>query len=142
MSNKSFNTIILPPLPSEKIPDPLNKFKYKLYLEGKIKFEPGCFAGLKNATIIVPFENSIEFTDAFDKDSQIELILPKDYSLKEVFSKEDTLIDYYHKNWTIIADKELSVPLNIGRDEYRIGEAIANTGIKISQTKNNLDINL
>lgn len=85
------------------------KIKMQNYVLGRVKICDGCFKGLKEAKIIVPFENSVMLDwGAFEENAKIELVIHKNLTLKQVYRRFDTGFDYEHENWTLIGDKKVS----------------------------------
>ena len=78
------------------------------YATGNITITDDCFKGIKEATIVVPFKNSVMLDwGSFEKDAKINLVLPKGFCLKQIYRTFDTGFDYEHENWTLIADEKL-----------------------------------
>lgn len=100
----------------------MQKKTMKKYVNGNIKICDGCFSGLKKATIVVPFENSVMLDwGSFDRDAEIEFVVPEDYALKQVYRRFDAGYDYEHENWTLIADKNLDANFeynSLGHESY------------------------
>ena len=122
LTNKPIHSIILPQMVKNETFDMadidedtqskslayLYKNILRTYITGSVQIKEDCFKGIKKARIIVPFENSIMLDwGCFDEDSNIELVLPKTLTLKQIYRTFDTGFDYEHENWTIIADKDI-----------------------------------
>lgn len=140
LSDKEIHTIILPKLVESSEFDMSNidenspcisslYFKKQImkdYISGSVKISDTCFKGVKKCRIIVPFENSIMLDwGSFDENAEIELILPKNLTLKQIYRTFDTGFDYEHENWTVIADKKISGQFSFGAygsDDYSIAE--------------------
>lgn len=79
------------------------------YAKGSVKIASGCFAGIKRLQIAAPVDYSVMLDwGCFDKDSQIELLLPPDMGLKQVGRMFDTGFDYARENWTLIAHQNFN----------------------------------
>ncbi len=81
----------------------------ELYGTGAYKLATECFKGIKKSKIIVPVDYSIMIDwNCFDDDAEIELVLPNDMTLKQVYRTFDTGFDYEHENWTLISHKDFN----------------------------------
>lgn len=79
------------------------------YATGAFKVAPNCFKGIKKIKLIAPIDYSIMLDwGCFDDHAEIELILPKDMTLKQVYRTFDTGFDYEHENWTLISHKNFN----------------------------------
>ncbi len=140
LSDKNFDTIVLPKLVEDvKLDMPsineknscgtvgfITKRELRNYITGSVKICDGCFRGLKEAKIIVPFENSIMLDyGSFDNDADIDLVLPSNLTLKQIYRMFDTGFDYEHENWTVVGDKSIAGKFGLGGygyDDYSIME--------------------
>lgn len=138
LTNKKIETIFLPKIVEDNVfvlpnIDEKNPNKYSLYfakrnmrdyITGSVKIRDGCFKGLKNARIVVPFENSVMLDwGSFDDSASIELVLPNSLALKQIYRMFDTGFDYEHENWTLIGDKTIPGQFGFGgydKEDYSI----------------------
>lgn len=114
-------TIVLPIIKEDEPFVPLNKEKvnteiayeeYKNYIDeycnGNIVICRGCFECVKEAKIIVPFENSIKLEyDCFDEDANITFQTNNKLALKQIDLFYDTGFSYEEDSRVIVADKNL-----------------------------------
>lgn len=138
LTDQPIHSIILPKLvESKKCPDGINPSQnasnldylkaevLKKYISGSMEICTGCFEGVKQAEIMVPFDNSIKLEwGCFDRNADIELFLRNNLGLKQVDRRFDSGFGYQCNSWTVIADEKLggffSVG-NLGNDDYFIG---------------------
>ncbi len=79
------------------------------YANGAMEVATGCFAGIKKLTLVVPADYSIMLGwNCFDNNAEINLELPKDMTLKQIFRIFDTSFDYERENWTLISHKNFN----------------------------------
>ncbi len=79
------------------------------YATGAFKVATGCFAGIKKIKLVAPVNYSIMLDwGCFDYNAEIELVLPKDMTLKQVYRLFDTGFDYERENWTLISHKDFN----------------------------------
>ena len=91
------------------------------YITGRVKICDGCFSGIEKARIVVPFESSIMLDwDSFDRDAEIEFVLRKNLTLKQIFRRFDAGYDYEHENWTLVGDKKIIGQCEFAGDNYAI----------------------
>lgn len=91
------------------------KTKMQEYITGSVKICSGCFADLKKTRIVVPFENSIMLDwDSFDSNAKVELVVPSNLTLKQIYRVFDNGFDYERENWTLLGDKKITKNFNIG----------------------------
>ena len=106
------------------------KKKMRDYIRGSVKLCDGCFHGISKAKIVVPFENSVMIDlSSFDKDAEIEFVMPENLTLKQINRTFDAGYDDESDNWTVIADKKIAGTFDmgsIGSDTYTIAEYNAN----------------
>ena len=136
LTDKPIPSIILPKLvESKKCPDNINPNHnsnwdyYKTnalldYISGSMEICTGCFDGVKQAEIVVPFENSIKLEwGCFDKNADIELFLRSNLELKQIDRRFDYGHGYQFHSWTVIADKKLEGFFSVEDkyDDYAIG---------------------
>ena len=77
------------------------------YAQGSFIIGSDCFNGIKELKIVAPIDYSIMLDNGcFEKDSEIEFILPKDMTLKQVYKTFDTGFEYRQKDWTLISHKD------------------------------------
>lgn len=102
------------------------KRKIRDYVTGSVKICDGCFDGLNKAKIIVPFENSIMLDwGSFEKNAEVELVIPDNLTLKQIYRRFDDGFDYERENWTLIADKKITGQFGFdgyGKDDFSILE--------------------
>lgn len=81
------------------------------YLHGDIRICRECFKGVKDATIVVPFSNSVKLDkDTFDRDASIRFALPENTTIREILSEPIAVFeacDEYEK-WALICDKRIN----------------------------------
>ncbi len=135
LCDKSISKIILPQISNSTIYAGIRKNEIKEleeeynnimkaeYAAGELRIAKGCFSGIKNAKIIIPFENSIMLDwGAFDKDAQIELVLPKAMSIKQVFRRFDNGFDYENECWLVVANKKFNESFGNLNDNFLVEE--------------------
>ena len=107
---KKIDKIVLPKIinnfPAEMLN---NKIDKENYLKGALKICKGCFEGVNNVKIIIPFNNSVNFeVGCFDdKNVQVEILAPKNMGLQQVSRKTNNLYDNNEDSWVIVGDKRL-----------------------------------
>ena len=155
MKNKDVHDIILPQLQDVETAMPkISKYAdgaclydskkiVENYILGRAKICEDCFDGIKKLRITVPFESSIKLEQGcFDKDADVELVLHKNLTLKEVQRVHYTGFDYKIESWLLICDKKIPAEFSMGGfgyDQYLINDYNSNrcrqkiANIKISQ---------
>ena len=119
-------TIVLPKLDAKKIDitsDDIHKRDLASYITGCVQIESWCFSGVKNATIVVPYNNSVRLGwQCFDTDANIKFVVPDNIGLFRV--EENYTAGLYSEQfrWTILADERLKGPYNLFGKEYLVRE--------------------
>lgn len=128
------------------------KMQLEYYATGAFKVANSCFAEIKKIKLIAPVDYSIMLDwECLDKNAEIELILPKNMTLKQVYRIFDTGFDYERENWTLISHKDFNYesesycgisvvdfkPEYARNYKYKISnENIGFSGNRIKQNKN------
>lgn len=126
VDNKEFDIQSMDENSSDKILLFAQKMKMQEYITGSVKICAGCFKGLNKLRIIVPFENSIMLDwGSFEQNAKVELVLPQNLTLKQIYRVFDTHYDYGRENWTLIGDKRISGQfdwISFGQETFSISE--------------------
>ena len=138
LTDNPIRSIVLPKLvESKKCPDNINpnqnpspmdynKAKeLKDYVSGSMKICTGCFEGVKEAEIVIPFDNSVCLEwGCFDSNSDIELFVRNTLDLKQIDRRCDNGCGYQYSSWTVIADKKLGGFCSVEnlKDDYFISD--------------------
>lgn len=89
------------------------------YAKGSVRIARDCFAGIKKLQIVAPVDYSVMLDwGCFEKESQIELLLPSEMGLKQVHRMFDTGFDYKRENWTLIAHQNFNFTSTGRGDSY------------------------
>ena len=119
-------TIVLPKLDAKKIDitsDDVHGRNLAAYIAGCVQVESWCFSGVKNATIVVPYNNSVRLAwQCFDTDANIKFVVPENIGLFR--GKRDHIAGIYSEQfrWTILADKRIKGQYNLLGKRYSVIE--------------------
>ena len=119
-------TIVLPKLDATNInviKDEFRESELAAYITGCVQVESWCFSGVKNATIVVPYNNSVRLAwQCFDTDANIKFVVPENIGLFR--AKRDHIAGLYSEQfrWTILADKRIKGAYNLLGEDYSVIE--------------------
>lgn len=134
LSEKDHKKIILPSLvEDEKYVQPIisknredsffNKRYIKNYVRGSITICEGCFAWVKKAKIVLPFENSIIFNaKSFEEMAEIGFVAPENFDIKKIISSCYNGFEMERDEWLLLGDKTLSGEFSLGGNHYSVHE--------------------
>lgn len=118
-----------------------NDINLQQYVEGNVKIGEHCFRGIKEATIVVPNNNSYKLVDGcFDKGAKIIFKLPKNMGLKQVCKTYDAGSSYECESSTVLADKRLKGEAVFDDETFTVlayNQKIDKTGYSLSVCENN-----
>ena len=126
LKNNMPETIVLPKLDAKKIDitsDDVHESDLAAYITGCVQIESWCFEGVKNATIIVPYDNSVRLMwQCFDTDANIKFIVPEKIELFRVKHNHTNGLYSEQFRWTILADKRIKGQYNLLGKGYSVIE--------------------